>query len=153
MGTAQALCDSENIITPTGKISDGVYDQWGNLYTIPTYCIGHIFITDDMLAEKSVSKANSLADSLAEEEIDIKFRFSTGIPDTLIKVSPSMKVSKLKKNLLQEFLPNATIPSSTADLDNKIKIIYLGKVLDNAKRISDYKVTEKTLVQVFMKVE
>lgn len=151
MGTAQALCDSENIITPTGKISDGVYDQWGNLYTIPTYCIGHIFITDDMIAEKTVSKANSLADTTgAEEEIEIKFRFSTGIPDTLIKVSPSMKVSKLKKKLLQEFLPSP-IPSSTADLDNKIKIIYLGKVLDNAKKLSDCKVTEKTLVQVFMK--
>lgn len=153
MNTAQALCDSENIILPTGKLSDGVYDQWGNLYTIPTYCIGYVSISEvDLQREKSPSKANSLADTTTGDgnETEIKFRFSTGIPDALIKISPSMKISKLKRKLLQEFLPNAPIPPSTVDLDNKIKIICLGRVLESGKRISDYKI-DNAVVQVFMK--
>ena len=42
LGTAQAIIDSANIKVPTGKFTDGCFDELGNHYVIPSYCIGVI---------------------------------------------------------------------------------------------------------------
>ena len=40
--TAQAIIDSAQIKIPTGKFTDGCFDELGNHYVIPDYCIGPI---------------------------------------------------------------------------------------------------------------
>ncbi|KAI8819446.1 uncharacterized protein EV422DRAFT_507505 [Fimicolochytrium jonesii] len=36
---AQAIVDSANMTVPTGRLTDGCYDERGNMYTIPAFCI------------------------------------------------------------------------------------------------------------------
>ncbi|KAJ3185426.1 Ubiquitin domain-containing protein 2 [Geranomyces variabilis] len=36
---AQAIVDSANMTVPTGKLTDGCYDELGNNYRIPNYCV------------------------------------------------------------------------------------------------------------------
>jgi hypothetical protein len=148
MVTAQAIIDSESLNCPTGKLTDGVYDRWGNMYSIPSYCIGSIFVPGGSIRpEKADSMANSLVDTTAEpDEFEIKARFSNGAPDSIVKVHPGLKVSTFKRRLLATHGDAVKV-----DQHEKIQLVYMGKILENPKRISDYKIRDNTLVQVFIK--
>lgn len=37
--TSQAILAAQHINCPTGKLTEGCFDEFGNFYTIPDYCL------------------------------------------------------------------------------------------------------------------
>lgn len=148
LGTAQAIIDSEGLVVPTGKLDDGVYDQQGNLYKIPNYCIGIIEIKEsdllggggNSMVEISKSAPNSVLD-LEVEGLEITLRLSTG-KDIKMKASPTWTMTHVKKALcqLEGYDPNTV----------KLTFLIVGKMIDMDKKVKDANLTENSLLQVFI---
>lgn len=133
--TAQCILNSENITCPTGKLTDGCYDVTGNFYLIPDYCMGVRLPEETPVV--SLEKSKSI--ETFEQTHPITVRLSTGI-DITCQVSNGMKIIKLKESI-----------SKTQNVSvNQLKAILLGTELNNQKTIGESKITEKTILQVFV---
>ena len=142
LGTAQAIIDSSKIQLPTGLLTDGCYDELGNRYVLPTYVIS----LPENLSESSLSQASAVKE-IAEpadlgSEFGVVFRLSVG-SDAKTTIFQNESFGRIKKRLYEV----AGLKSS----ESKIKIIYLGKILDDSvivKNISSLK--EGSVIQVMI---
>ncbi|KAJ3317792.1 Ubiquitin domain-containing protein 2 [Boothiomyces sp. JEL0866] len=144
--TSQAIIDSVNMTCPTGRLTDGLYDTYGNHYIIPDYCIGIIENTNKSvkteLNDYKSLKSFSELDLTSEDGYSITVRLSTG-SDIIITIDPEMKISTLKA------LVGKSLGYSIEDL-KKLMVIHFGKVLENNTLIKDTKIAEKSVVQVMV---
>ncbi|KAI8902458.1 hypothetical protein BC833DRAFT_573615 [Globomyces pollinis-pini] len=143
--TSQIIFDSVQLKCPTGKLTDGCYDSYGNLYVIPSYCLGELKVVTISPSHNSqqvllrAEDSSPVLNEIAEEIFGITVRLSSG-KDLPLKVSPTMKISKLLSMIGTE-----------CQLDvSKLKLVYFGAILKPAVRISETKIAENSLVQVFI---
>ncbi|KAJ3311712.1 Ubiquitin domain-containing protein 2 [Boothiomyces sp. JEL0838] len=145
--TSQAIVDSVNMTCPTGRLTDGLYDTYGNHYIIPDYCIGIIENTNKSIKTelndfKSLKSFSELDTGNSEDGYSITVRLSTG-SDIIITVDPEMTIATLKA------LVGKSLGYTVADL-KKLMVIHFGKVLENSTVIKDTKIVEKSVVQVMV---
>ena len=86
MELAQAIADSAGISVPTGKLTDGCYDELGNQYIVPNFCL----IEPSNLVEKS-STNDVNQPLLANEEGGSQEGLS--VPPKEAKVSSSTSIN------------------------------------------------------------
>ena len=165
--TAQAIIDSANITVPTGKLSDGCYDEWGNQYIIPKHCLVEPSNLEEsslptlspatLSPKQSVKKEHSknmshptdavespLVSPVQELEESAEFaltvRTSLG-KDVILQVSGQTTMAQVLVMLIEK-LP---------ELNGKKMIpILFGQRLDEAICISDTKLTRKVVMQVMV---
>ncbi|KAJ3270782.1 Ubiquitin domain-containing protein 2 [Terramyces sp. JEL0728] len=145
--TAQAIVDSVNMTCPTGRLTDGLYDTYGNHYIIPDYCIGILENTEKSIKTelndvKSLKSFSELDQINSEDAYSITVRLSTG-SDIIATVDPEMKIATFKA------LVGKSLGYGVSDL-KKLLVIHFGKVLENNTQIKDTKIVEKSVVQVMI---
>ncbi|XP_066277846.1 ubiquitin domain-containing protein 1-like isoform X1 [Branchiostoma lanceolatum] len=134
---AQAIIDGANISLPHGTLQD-CYDELGNRYQLPVYCIS---APVNMISEEhSESDPNDVPESLTTgEEVSLKLRLSTG-KDLKLNVQTTDSVLHIKKRLNAE----EGIESS------RQRWYFSGKLLQDKMRIEDAKIPKGFVVQVIV---
>jgi len=142
--TAQEILDASSITLPTGDLVDGAYDYFGNLYAIPEYVVSYpTNVIDDLTGLEAEEKLTASTSTKATA--------STGETQGQREI-PAGEVIQVKARLSdrggsgQDVVVTAgkddslrTIIEGIATLagvnPSKIKIAYLGKILDPRRSI------------------
>jgi len=136
---AQAILDSANIFLPTGVLTDA-YDELGNKYTIPVYCISEpTNLVNDDGSSRSGGDANRTASrsSLAEQrgrEIALKVRLST-MKDLKLTMNENDSIRNLKEQVQElEKIPidQQRVFLTGQPLADKTKLRELSKLSEGA---------------------
>lgn len=138
---AQAIVDGANITLPTGSLQDA-YDELGNRYILPVYCISkptNLIKDEDVSGETSKEEEEDIDLPPTGDELYIKLRLSSG-KDLKMTLYTSDTVLKIKKKLqIQEGIE----PS-------KQRWFYAGRMLTDKMTIGDAKVLKGHVVQVIV---
>ena len=169
LAAAQGIIDAAAITLPTGHLEQGAYDERGVLYRLPEPIVSDpTNVVDDdqetVIGDDAISKnieAGGLAvpvqpstNNLDQEKVDkgkdaverdamkVRCRLSDrGGPDTIVLVGQNQPASVLVRRLRSE----ATIASSS-----RVKIVYFGRILDEAKTLEDQGWQQGHVVQVLV---
>lgn len=151
---AQGILDAADITLPTGRLEQGAYDERGTLYKLPETIVsnpqnvvdddGETMIGDDALSKNieagglalpaqpppaSEEKVDKGKDAIEKDAMKVRCRLSDrGGPDTIVLVGQKQPVSLLVRRVRSE----ATIASSA-----RVRIVYFGKILDEAQSLED----------------
>lgn len=141
---AQAIIDGANITLPTGSLTDA-YDELGNHYSIPIYCISaptNLIQNEEESVTSDGSKEN-IPEQASGEDIMVKIRLSTSIKDVKMTVRTGETISSIKKRIQAEH----GIPP------NKQRCFFAGKMLYDKLTIADTKIAKGFVIQVIVNTE
>ncbi|CAJ0630316.1 6128_t:CDS:2 [Entrophospora sp. SA101] len=127
---SQAVIDTANITIPTGNLAEGCYDELGNRYVIPVYCL--------------VDPINILhkdgGEHTKNNEKPIKIRLSNSSNDIIVNINPKLDTIAILKAKL----------CINQGLDVKkfnVRILFLGRLLDDKLKFSDLALKDGQLLQ------
>lgn len=132
---AQAIVDGANITCPNGTLTD-CYDELGNRYVLPVYCLSPPINLVEESIESEVIDPEPVSDGV---EMSIKLRLSTG-KDIKMVVRSTDTVFQIKKRLLKE---EGVDPSQQ-------RWYFSGKLLPNKTRIEDANIPKGFIIQVII---
>ena len=169
LADAQGILEAAAVTLPTGQLERGAYDERGMLYKLPEPIVSDpVNVVDDdqetVIGDDALSKkieagglalpAQPMTNGLTEEKLDkgkdaiekdamkVRCRLSDrGGPDTVVLVGQKQPVSVLVRRLRSE----ATIASSS-----RVKIVYFGKILDEAKTLEEQNWQQGHVVQALV---
>jgi len=138
LDTAQQMLEAAAIILRSGDLVDGAYDELGNRYDIPEYCLSdpvHLREPDPQEAEDGYEKSetllvdspdhrDSVETAVAEE---VRVRMSDTGHDFVIGIAESEHVGSIREKV-----------AHLAGIKDKrhIKLACLGKILDDKKSLA-----------------
>lgn len=129
-----------------GSLSDA-YDELGNHYVIPIYCISlptNLIQSDDPSGQSASSNSReNIPEQDLGEEIPIKVRLSTTNKDTKMIVRTGETILSLKRRIHEEH----KVPPS------KQRLFFAGKLLYDKLKFSDTKISKGFVVQVIVASE
>ncbi|CAG8715481.1 1424_t:CDS:2 [Acaulospora morrowiae] len=147
---AQAILNSANIIIPTGNLVNGCYDELGNKYLIPAYCIvepTNLIYDDDNTSENGEEAGDEpfaeqlSASSSAEKTITI--RLSNTSKDVKIKINSKLDtISTLRIKLCAD-----------QGLDTKmftVRFFFLGCLLEDKTKLGDIDYNDGQVLQALI---
>ncbi|XP_068709466.1 ubiquitin domain-containing protein 2-like isoform X2 [Montipora foliosa] len=138
---AQAIVDGANITLPTGSLQDA-YDELGNRYVLPVYCISkptNLIRDEDVSGETTKEDEDENETPPTGDELYVKLRLSSG-KDLKMSVYTSDTVLKVKKKLQKV---EGIEPS-------KQRWFYAGKMLTDKTTIGEAKIPKGYVVQVIL---
>jgi len=139
MALAQAFVDGANITLPSGQLTDA-YDELGNHYTVPLYCIS--LPTNLITCEETSSPGESSKDHIpveaSGEELIIKIRLSTSTKDVKMSVRTGETIGAIKHRIHTDF----GVPPS------KQRCFFSGKLLYDKLTIGETKISKGFVVQI-----
>ncbi|XP_070539632.1 ubiquitin domain-containing protein 2-like [Ptychodera flava] len=131
---AQAIIDGANITCPNGTLED-CYDELGNRYVLPVYCLSPPI---NMIEETSESDAADLEPaSTGGVETTVKLRLSTG-KDLKMTVRSTETVQQVKRRIHTE---EGIEPS-------RQRWFFSGRLLNDKTKIEEAKIPKGFIVQV-----
>jgi len=140
---AQAIVNGASITLPSGSLSDA-YDELGNRYVIPIYCISlptNLIQTDE---SSTVSAPNDVKENLSEEalgeEIPVKIRLSTTNKDVKMNVHMGESIASVKRRVQEEL----EVPV------HKQRCFFAGKLLYDKLTIGETKIAKGFVIQVIV---
>jgi hypothetical protein len=155
VSSAQSILDASKCTCPTGDIRDGVWDDLGNLYRIPAFCLSSPLnlIDEDTFSKQTtqtrieVGKSSVLESISPSREtpshITLVLRMQSG-QDYRMKLPGEITTFQLRLLALESssLLPPIPPPECyTEAMKNwNVRIFYLGRMLgptDDSKRIRD----------------
>ncbi|NWT64164.1 UBTD1 protein, partial [Prunella himalayana] len=134
---AQAILDGASITLPHGSLTE-CYDELGNRYQLPVYCLAPpVNLILERSEEEAVEPAEPPAN--ARREFTLKVRLSTG-KDLRLSASMSDTVGQLKKQLQAQ---------EGIDLAWQ-RWFFSGKLLTDRTRLQETKIQKDFVVQVIV---
>ncbi|XP_032359164.1 ubiquitin domain-containing protein 1 [Etheostoma spectabile] len=135
---AQAIVDGASITLPHGSLAE-CYDELGNRYQLPVYCLAPPV---NLISERSDDDPSDSPDTpvAPKKEFQLKVRLSTG---TDLRLSASMgdTIGLLKKQL-----------QAQEDIDSAHqRWFFSGKLLTDKTRLQDTKIQKDFVIQVIVK--
>ncbi|XP_017579595.1 ubiquitin domain-containing protein 1a isoform X1 [Pygocentrus nattereri] len=136
---AQAIVDGASITLPHGSLME-CYDELGNRYQLPAYCLAPPVNLITERSESDMSDHTELQEKKEKEEFQLKVRLSTG-KDLRLSASMADSICQLKKQLqVQEDI----------DTTNQ-RWFFSGKLLTDKTRLQDTKIQKDFVIQVIVK--
>ncbi|XP_052007600.1 ubiquitin domain-containing protein 1a isoform X2 [Xyrauchen texanus] len=133
---AQAIVDGASITMPHGSLME-CYDELGNHYKLPAYCLGPPVNLISECNDHNVSEHPEPQEK--EKEFQLKVRLSTG-KDLRLSASMADSIRKLKKQLqIQEDIDTASQ-----------RWFFSGKLLTDKTRLQDTKIQKDFVIQVIV---
>uniref|UniRef100_A0A673JGU4 Ubiquitin domain-containing protein 1-like n=1 Tax=Sinocyclocheilus rhinocerous TaxID=307959 RepID=A0A673JGU4_9TELE len=132
---AQAIVDGASITLPHGSLME-CYDELGNRYQLPAYCLVPPVNLVSECNDHNVSEHSELQEK-KEKEFQLKVRLSTG-KDLRLSATMADSIRQLKKQLqIQEDI----------DATNQ-RWFFSGKLLTDKTRLQDTKIQKDFVIQV-----
>ncbi|XP_030630344.1 ubiquitin domain-containing protein 1 [Chanos chanos] len=134
---AQAIVDGASITLPHGSLTE-CYDELGNRYQLPVYCLAPPvnLITECSEEDPSDSSEPQIA---PKKEFQLKVRLSTG-KDVRLNVSMTDTIAQLKKQLQAQ---------ENIDVGHQ-RWFFSGKLLTDKTRLQDTKIQKDFVIQVIV---
>ncbi|XP_041942776.1 ubiquitin domain-containing protein 1 [Alosa sapidissima] len=134
---AQAIVDGASITLPHGTLNE-CYDELGNRYQLPVYCLAPPL---NLISERSEEEPSDTPEAPAppRKEFSLKVRLSTG-RDVRLSASMADSIGQLKKQLqAQEDIEAA-----------HQRWFFSGKLLTDKTRLQDTKIQKDFVIQVIV---
>uniref|UniRef100_A0AAY4CPN0 Ubiquitin-like domain-containing protein n=1 Tax=Denticeps clupeoides TaxID=299321 RepID=A0AAY4CPN0_9TELE len=134
---AQAIVDGASITLPHGSLTE-CYDELGNRYQLPVYCLAPPV---NLISERSEEDASDISEPQVtpKKEFQLKVRLSTG-RDVRLSSSMSDSIGQLKKQL-----------QAQEDIDAAHqRWFFSGKLLTDKSRLQDTKIQKDFVIQVII---
>ncbi|KAM9832470.1 ubiquitin domain-containing protein 1 [Neosynchiropus ocellatus] len=134
---AQAIVDGASITLPHGTLTE-CYDELGNRYMLPVYCLSPPM---NLISERSDEDPSDSPEppSAPKKEFQLKVRMSTG-KDLRLSASMSDTIGQLKKQL-----------QAQEDIDSSHqRWFFSGKLLTDKTRLQDTKIQKDFVIQVIV---
>uniref|UniRef100_A0A8C1IWT3 Zinc finger DHHC-type containing 16b n=1 Tax=Cyprinus carpio TaxID=7962 RepID=A0A8C1IWT3_CYPCA len=134
---AQAVVDGANITLPHGSLTE-CYDELGNRYQLPVYCLAPPVNLITERSEEDLSD-NPEPPTAQKKEFQLKVRLSTG-KDVRLSASMTDTIGLLKKQL-----------QAQEDIDPAHqRWFFSGKLLTDKTRLQDTKIQKDFVIQVIV---
>ncbi|XP_077595464.1 ubiquitin domain-containing protein 1 [Stigmatopora nigra] len=134
---AQAIVDGASITLPHGALTE-CYDELGNRYQLPVYCLAPPVNLISECSDDDPSDSPQLS-GVAKKEFQLKVRLSTG-KDLRLSASMTDTIGQLKKQLhIQEDIE----PTHQ-------RWFFSGKLLTDKTRLQDTKIQKDFVIQVIL---
>lgn len=134
---AQAIVDGASITLPHGSLTE-CYDELGNRYQLPVYCLAPPVNLISERSEEDLSD-NTEPPTTQKKEFQLKVRLSTG-KDLRLNASMTDSIGLLKKQLqAQENIELA-----------QQRWFFSGKLLTDKTRLQDTKIQKDFVIQVIV---
>lgn len=134
---AQAIVDGASITLPHGSLME-CYDELGNRYQLPAYCLSPPVNLVSECNDHNASE-NAEPQEKKEKEFQLKVRLSTG-KDLRLSVTMADSIRQLKKQLqIQEDIDTA-----------HQRWFFSGKLLTDKTRLQDTKIQKDFVIQVIV---
>ena len=131
-----------NFVLSLGSLTEA-YDELGNNYKVPLYCINKPSnLLNEDIPESVVNDEDEEKDIPTGEAYPVKFRLSTG-KETKLQVYPSDTVHKLKK----------IISKREGVAVARQRWFYSGKLLTNKMTVQDADIKKSYVVQIIVSEE
>ncbi|XP_065153593.1 ubiquitin domain-containing protein 1a [Paramisgurnus dabryanus] len=134
---AQAIIDGANITLPHGSLME-CYDELGNRYQLPAYCLAPPVNLISECNDHNVSEHTELQEK-KETEFELKVRLSTG-KDIRLGASMANSIRQLKKQLEVQEDIDATCQ----------RCFFSGKLLTDKTLLQDTKIQKDFVIQVII---
>ncbi|XP_051507669.1 ubiquitin domain-containing protein 1-like isoform X1 [Myxocyprinus asiaticus] len=134
---AQAIVDGASITMPHGSLME-CYDELGNRYQLPAYCLAPPVNLVSECNDHNVSEHPEPQEK-KEKEFQLKVRLSTG-KDLHLSASMADSIRKLKKQLQSQEDINAASQ----------RWFFSGKLLTDKTRLQDTKIQKDFVIQVIV---
>lgn len=134
---AQAIVDGASITLPHGTLTE-CYDELGNRYQLPVYCLAPPV---NLISERSDDEPSDSPEPAIgpKKEFQLKVRLSTG-KDLRLSASMADTIGQLKKQLQAE-----------EDIDTAHqRWFFSGKLLTDKTRLQDTKIQKDFVIQVIV---
>ncbi|KAM9426827.1 ubiquitin domain-containing protein 1 [Pholidichthys leucotaenia] len=134
---AQAIVDGASITLPHGTLAE-CYDELGNRYQLPVYCLAPPV---NLISERSDEdpSENPEPPAASKKEFQLKVRLSTG-KDLRLSASMADTIGQLKKQL-----------QAHEDIDaSQQRWFFSGKLLTDKTRLQDTKIQKDFVIQVIV---
>ncbi|XP_039892823.1 ubiquitin domain-containing protein 1 isoform X1 [Simochromis diagramma] len=134
---AQAIVDGASITLPHGTLTE-CYDELGNRYQLPVYCLAPPI---NLISERSDEDPSDSPEppAASKKEFQLKVRLSTG-KDLRLSVSMVDTIGQLKKQL-----------QAQEDIDAvHQRWFFSGKLLTDKTRLQDTKIQKDFVIQVIV---
>ncbi|CAG8513818.1 12768_t:CDS:2 [Ambispora leptoticha] len=153
---AQAIIDSANITIPTGNLTDGCYDELGNRYVIPAYCI--VDPTNLIKGSSSENDEGSTSTHQDDDNMDSKLLLGSSTGDSssqlTVRLSNVARDVHISTNLEQETIGTLRQKlCANEGLDGRkfnVRIVFLGRMLDDKTKLADVKFEEGQVLQALI---
>ncbi|MBN3295825.1 UBTD1 protein, partial [Amia calva] len=134
---AQAIVDGASITLPHGSLTE-CYDELGNRYQLPVYCLAPpVNLISERSEEETVE--NPEPQAVPKKEFQLKVRLSTG-KDLRLSASMADTIGQLKKQLqVQEDIDPA-----------HQRWFFSGKLLTDKTRLQETKIQKDFVIQVIV---
>ncbi|XP_006630307.1 ubiquitin domain-containing protein 1 [Lepisosteus oculatus] len=134
---AQAIVDGASITLPHGSLTE-CYDELGNRYQLPVYCLAPpVNLITERSEEEPVENPEPLV--IPKKEFQLKVRLSTG-KDLRLSASMADTIGQLKKQLqVQEDISPA-----------HQRWFFSGKLLTDKTRLQETKIQKDFVIQVIV---
>ncbi|XP_059386358.1 ubiquitin domain-containing protein 1 [Carassius carassius] len=134
---AQAIVDGANITLPHGSLTE-CYDELGNRYQLPVYCLAPPV---NLITERSEEDLSENPEPLTtqKKEFQLKVRLSSG-KDLRLNASMSDSIGLLKKQLQAQ---------ENIELAHQ-RWFFSGKLLTDKTRLQDTKIQKDFVIQVIV---
>uniref|UniRef100_A0A671LW90 Ubiquitin domain-containing protein 1 n=1 Tax=Sinocyclocheilus anshuiensis TaxID=1608454 RepID=A0A671LW90_9TELE len=134
---AQAIVDGANITLPHGSLTE-CYDELGNRYQLPVYCLAPPV---NLITERSEEDLSDNPEPLTtqKKEFQLKVRLSTG-KDLRLNASMTDTIGLLKKQLQAQ---------ENIELAHQ-RWFFSGKLLTDKTRLQDTKIQKDFVIQVIV---
>ncbi|XP_050982385.1 ubiquitin domain-containing protein 1a isoform X1 [Labeo rohita] len=134
---AQAIVDGASITLPHGSLME-CYDELGNRYQLPAYCLAPPVNLVSEGNDRNVSEHSELQEK-KEKEFQLKVRLSTG-KDLRLSATMADSIRQLKKQLQTQ---------EDIDAANQ-RWFFSGKLLTDKTRLLDTKMQKDFVIQVIV---
>ncbi|KAK1164492.1 ubiquitin domain-containing protein 1-like [Acipenser oxyrinchus oxyrinchus] len=134
---AQAIVDGASITVPHGSLTE-CYDELGNRYQLPVYCLA---TPVNLISEHSEEETTDAPEPQGgtKQEFQLKVRLSTG-KDVRLSASMTDTIGQLKKQLQVQ-----------DDIDPALqRWFYSGKLLTDKTRLQETKIQKDFVIQVIV---
>uniref|UniRef100_A0A671R9V3 Ubiquitin domain-containing protein 1-like n=1 Tax=Sinocyclocheilus anshuiensis TaxID=1608454 RepID=A0A671R9V3_9TELE len=134
---AQAIVDGASITLPLGSLME-CYDELGNRYQLPAYCLAPPVNLVSKCNDHNVSENSELQEK-KEKEFQLKVRLSSG-KDLRLSATMADSIRQLKKQLqIQEDIDTA-----------HQRWFFSGKLLTDKTHLQDTKIQKDFVIQVIV---
>ncbi|CAG8688664.1 12534_t:CDS:2 [Dentiscutata erythropus] len=143
---AQLILNAAKITIPTGNLVDGCYDELGNRYAIPAYCLvdpTNLIRNEEENSDDDETIPVLLLEQSTTELLPVIIRLSNSAEDIRINVNPkidTIDTLKLKLCVNQKIDPKKFI----------VRIFFLGSLLDGKTKLSDVKLDQGQILQALI---
>eukprot|EP00731_Ephydatia_muelleri_P020630 Em0013g357a len=140
---AQAILDGANISIPTGQLTEA-YDELGNRYVIPPYCLSPPVTDAGAPSAPSEDQPKHTKPPPSAAIVDTPFIFKVRLSTTNEDVSISVPSSATIEDLKMKLCAEKNIQSK------KITMLYAGRVLANNSAVGDLNIPKGYVIQAIV---